>query len=350
MLDNEVLSLAKEVTEYSLDAFEEGVAEELRQSSVSVNDIMIELNRFEEMYRDYYSLVKQKRKFKGSNNDNKATLDRLRHEIQNRQITVYEQFFKFQNAFNAYFKQKIQMVFVTNDNGMKLVVADNDLKHTIMNQYGTLEYTIKDTEQQILKNTKYDSASLDRAAVSVYDRWDKAKQDAINSGRKRQAGLPILWKVAGAIDGRIVNNKGTIAEAYANFYLNSIELNGSDLEYNVATYVTDPDYGMASVDNTMGFALGDVGRAHMQYAIKSERAGLAGMHRVYQFIAKIKKELAAIGASEQGGDEALIQRLKERFIDEELRKTNKVKQIQSIVGDNIQEKYDSLIKLLNLPE
>lgn len=350
MWDDEILSLSKEVTEYSLDAFEDGVAEVLHQSSVSVGDIMIELNRFEEMYRDYYSLVKQKRKFKGSNSDNKATLDRLRRDIQDKQITVYEQFFKFQNAFNTYFKQKIQMVFVVNDNGMKLVVADNDLKHAVMNQYGTLEYTIKDTEQQILKNTKYDSASLDRAAVSVYDRWDKAKQDAINSGKKRQAGLPILWKVAGSIDGRIVNNKGTIAEAYANFYLNSIELSGSNLEYDVATYVTDPQYGMASVDNTMGFALGDVGRAHMQYAIKSERAGLAGMHRVYQFITKIKKELAAIGVSEQGGDEALIQRLKERFVDEEIRKTNKVKQVQNIVGDNIQEKYDSLIKLLNLSE
>lgn len=350
MWDDAVLSLSKEMTEQSLDAFEEGIEKVLRQSSVSVSDVMIELNRFEEMYRDYYSLVKQKRKFKGSKSDNKATLGRLRREVQDKQIAVYEQFFKFQNAFNTYCEQKIQMVFVTNDNGMKLVVADNDLKHTIMNQYGTLEYTIKNTEQQILKNTKYDSASLDRAALSVYDRWDKAKQDAINAGRKHSAGLPILWKVAGAIDGRIVNNKGTIAEAYANFYLNSIELSGSDLEYDVASYVTDPKYGMASVDNTMGFALGDVTRGHIQYAIKSERAGLAGMHRVYQFIAKIKKELAAMGASEQGGDKAVIERLKKRFIEEELEKTNKVKQVQNIIGDNIQEKYDSLIKLLNLPE
>lgn len=348
MWDDEVLSLSKEVSEYSLEAFEQGVAEVLQTSAVSVADIMIELNRFTELYGKYYDLVKQRRKLKGSNSDNKSVLDRLKRDIQNQQIEVYNQFFKFQNAFNTYFGQKIQMVFVVNDNGMKLVVADNDLKHTIMNQYGTLEYTIKNAEQQILKNMSYDSASLDRAATSVYERWDKAKQDALNSGRKRQVGLPILWKVAGSYDGRIVNNKGTIAEAYANFYLNSIELNGSDLEYDVATYVTDPEYGMASVDNTMGFALGDVSRSHMQYAIKSERAGLAGMHRVYQFIIKIKKELAALGASGQN-DEALINRLKERFIDEELKKSNKVKQIQNIVGDNIQEKYDSLIKLLNLP-
>jgi hypothetical protein len=90
MWDDAVLSLSKEVAEYSLDAFEEGVAEVLRSSVISISDVMIELNRFEEMYRDYYSLVKQKRKLKGSSGDNKATIDRFRRDIQNKQITVYE--------------------------------------------------------------------------------------------------------------------------------------------------------------------------------------------------------------------------------------------------------------------
>ena len=279
---------------------------------------------------------------KKQSGDNVTALASLKQEIIKEQKTVYEQFFRFQDIFNDFFNQRIQMVFITDDK--KLVLMDNDLSHVVTNQYGSLEYALTDTKQQILKNFEYDSSTLDKTASSVYERWDKAKKDAINRGVKKQAGLPILWKIAGNIDGRIVNNKGTIAEAYANFYLNSIEFAGKNLEYNVGTYVTDPQYGMASVDNKMGFAAGDISRGGIQYAIKSARAGLAGMHRVYQYIKKIKKELLALGAGTEG-DQMLI--------DELFKKVNSggnVKQVRQIVADKIETNYESLIQLLGLSE
>jgi hypothetical protein len=129
-----------------------------------------------------------------------------------------------------------------------------------------------------LRNFEYDSSKLDTTADCVYSRWETAKSEL-----GRSVGLPIVWKIGpNEYDGRKVNNKGTIAEAYANFYLNSVEFPSSDLEHNVGTYVLDDSYGMLSVDNTLGFAIGDISRGGTnQYAVKSNRAGLMGMHKVY---------------------------------------------------------------------
>ena len=315
-------TVAQAIATMSIAELEKVIAQEIPK--VPLKDVIIELEEFEKMYTQYRSMLIAKRKAKQLQSPNLAA---LRAQIEQEQQIVYEKFFIFQNKFNAYFGRKIQMLFVIPDNGIKLVLADNDLKHVVVNQYGSLEYQINDLSLTLLKENEYDSSLLDDTANSVYARWDAAKAKL-----KKSVGLPILWKIANGWDGRKVNNRGTIAEAYANFYINQVEFQG-DLEYRVGTYVCDGAHGMMSVDNTMGFALGDINRGHVQYAVKSQRAGLMGMHRVYQYIRSIRKMLG-----QNITDEALVSQLMEK-----VSQKGTVKQVTNLVATNIEQEYSHLI-------
>lgn len=323
MLDKSIsTAVANKVTEIGIQSLEKKIAQELPK--VPLSEVIVELEKFEKLYTAYRQMLVAKRKAKSLQSPNLAM---LRTQIQQEQTIVYEQFFIFQNKFNAYFGRKIQMLFVIPKDGIKLVLADNDLKHVVVNQYGSLEYQINDLSLTLLKENEYDSSLLDDTANSVYARWDAAKTKL-----KKSVGLPILWKTANGWDGRKVNNRGTIAEAYANFYINQVEFQG-DLEYRVGTYVCDGAYGMMSVDNTMGFVLGDIDRGHVQYAVKSQRAGLMGMHRVYQYIRSIRKMLG-----QNITDEALVSQLMEK-----VSQKGNVKQVTNLVTTNIEQEYAHLI-------
>jgi hypothetical protein len=66
-----------------------------------------------------------------------------------------------------------------------------------------------------------------------------------------------LWYLDGKWSGAKVTNKGSINEAYANFYINKFRqfiLPGVSHK-NVRTFVLT---GIGNVDNTSGFAIGDV--------------------------------------------------------------------------------------------
>ena len=104
-------------------------------------------------------------------------------------MPIYRTFFDFQNKFNLFFEQKIQMVFVyRNDIGeFQLGTSENDLSHVGLSEYGKLEYQMSNI-QTLIVNNDYDSKSLDETANSVYDRYRIAKQRM-----KKKAGIPIFW-------------------------------------------------------------------------------------------------------------------------------------------------------------
>lgn len=289
--------------------------------------VMNALNDFEQKYTEYKKLLIQKRQLKKSE---KVIPDELREEIKRWQEPIYSSFFNFQNLFNEYFNQIIKMVFVYKDNNNELTlgISENNLDNLIMNQYGKLSYDIKNLEKElILENEDYDSVLLDETANSIYERWDIAK-----STTGKSTWLPILWKIGEEWRGANVNNKGTIAEAYANFYLNKIIFSG-DLENRVEFYITDNKNGMFSVDNTLGFFIGDVNRGQVQYAIKSQGASPMGMARVYEYIKKIKNTLG-----QEASEENILEALKEKVSVE-----GRVKQVK-MLSENIEKTYQDLIK------
>lgn len=330
-MDKDIQAVAQQVTAYSLEEYEAGVRAELAESTVTSTAVVLAMNKFETAYSNYYALVLARRKAKALSQTDSAQALKLKIEAE--QSEVYKQFFQFQNIFNEYFNQKITMVFVDLEKH-QLTVADNDLSHVIQNQFGSLEYQINEASAALLKNFEYDSSRLDVTSDSVYQRWEAAKREL-----KRSVGLPIIWKIGpNEYDGRKVNNKGTIAEAYANFYLNSVELPSTNLEQNVGTFVVNEEYGMASVDNTLGFAIGDISRGGInQYAVKSNRAGLMGMHRVYQYVKKIKAELGT------GDDHALVKALMEK-----VSQPGTVKQVTHLASASIKKEAESLISILGL--
>ena len=318
--------LSEEIVEYSVEKLSEEVAQEVRGSAI-LSDLIIAMNNFEIAFDKYYNMKKQK-KIKKSQG---ADYTHIKIEMQRLEKDAYETFFIFQNLFNEYFLQIIQMTFVNRlPNGQfELLLFDNDMKHIRENEWGSLEYQIGETSK-ILKYefNEYDSSLLDETANEVYRRWDLAKIKAIKGRR------PILWNINGVWQGRTVNNKGTIAEAYANFYINKITFSGG-LDFRVGAYVTDEEYGMQAVDNTLGFFLGDVNSGNVQFAIKTDRAGPMGMYRVRQFITKIRKKV-----NEIENPELFMQQLKEK-----VKQTGKAKQVKDNLTGSLDQTFSDLIQL-----
>lgn len=325
---SEYYEIAQEAMKIGRQELENSIKQELKSSKINTKTVIQALNDFELLYKQYRALLSEKRRLK-SINPNSDNLSQIRETIKKFQLETYEKFFKFQNLFNEYFQQRIQMLFVyRNESGeFKLGLLENDLSHVIINKYGSLEYNV-DQIQSIMKLeiAEYDSTSLNETANEIYRRWDIAK-----SVYHKSVGLPILWHINGRWNGRKVNNKGTIAEAYANFYIHQIILEG-DIENRVQTYVIDKEYGMLSVDNTLGFVVGDINAGQIQYAVKSQRAGLMGMYQVYKSIQNIKNLLNS-GLEEEA--------LKKLF--EQTSQKGTVKQVQTL-SEHIEKEHDKLIE------
>lgn len=322
---DESQQLAGEITKYSLDELSENTANEVKGTTV-LNELMIAMSNFEKAFDDFYNVKIQKRRLKAQG----VNYTHVKEEMQRLEKIAYETFFIFQNLFNEYYEQIIQMTFVNrlSNGSFELVLFDNDMKHLVENEYGTLEYEMGEVSK-ILKYelNEYNSTLLDETANEVYYRWDCAKTKAVKGRR------PILWNTNGVWQGRTVNNKGTIAEAYANFYINKITFSG-DIESRVGFYVTNPEYGMQSVDNTMGFVLGDVSAGNVQFAIKTNRAGPMGMYRVRQFIRKLRQQLGQSSSSE-----VLIEELKKK-----VSQKGTAKQVQDNLSGSLDETFSDLIK------
>jgi hypothetical protein len=117
---------------------------------------------------------------------------------------------------------------------------------------------------------------LDATEQSIYSRWQIAKAHT-----KKTRYLPILWQTASGWAGAKVNNLGTIAEAYVNFYINQYVF-ASHLEENVGVYIMHPEYGAYAVDNASGFLIGDTSIGNIHFAVKKESASPMNLKKVYQ--------------------------------------------------------------------
>lgn len=300
--------------------------------AVTTTQVMEALEIFEKEYTKYHELVKIKRSLK----KNKQDISSIRQEIYSMERELYEKFFNFQNLFNAYYNQKIVMTYVYHDeNGnFQVGLSDNNLSHVVENQYQSLEYSINGIEDMLkLEAEEYDSTLLDETANSVYDRWEIAK-----ARFKKSVGLPIFWRKDDGEWGRAkINNRGTIAEAYANFYINKIPFTGiGGLENRVGFYITDSKNGMLSVDNTLGFFLGDVtadNEQSVQYAVKTQRAGLMGMYQINKYIQQIKKDFKNANGAE------FLSAFKEKVT-----QPGKVKQVTTNLSKYLEKDLDNLLK------
>ena len=119
---------------------------------------------------------------------------------------------------------KIMYVYMDPLTGaITLSVEDNTIELLQINKnYKSVQYHLNSI-RNIFKMDDYDSTLLDATQQSIYARWQIAK-----SHTKKSQWLPILWKINNKWAGAKVNNLGTIAEAYVNFYIS---------KYNFSSYL-----------------------------------------------------------------------------------------------------------------
>lgn len=251
----------------------------------------------------------------------------------------------FQNSINAYYDQLVKIMYVYMDPETGEVILspqDNTTELLEVNEtYGSVQYHLKEIKKQFkFKQEDYDSTLLDATEQSVYARWNIAKK---HTGLNRF--LPILWKIGNTWEGAKVNNLGTIAEAYVNFYLAKYQFSNY-LEQNVKTYILGDEYGRygaASVDNMSGFLIGDTKllspmKRSIQFAVKKDTASPANMAEVYK---ETKKVIEAADFTEQ---------LSKRFIDVEKGKAkqNQVKKLSESIEDTYEDLIQDLQKELKI--
>lgn len=281
--------LANEIVAISISELIQGAQEELATAETSEIQVLLAMKNFQRAYEAYLDYLLRYRAVK---KNKVAVLPNFIAEKNRLEEEAYVAFFDFQNLFNEFFKQRIQMIYVVEGaNGRELVLVDNDMSDIVRNQWGGLSYQVNQIER-VLRWSKdeYDPSSLDNTANEVFRRWDIAMER-----HSKTSWLPILWKFGKTWSGAFVNNKGSLNEAYANFYINQFYFKFG-MEKNVSIYVTDQQYGVAAVDNTGGFVIGDVTYTNnnntseyqntIQFAIKGKNAGPMGMAAVYKSIVK----------------------------------------------------------------
>ena len=246
-----------------------------------------------------------------------------------------EAFDDFQNKINLYYNQMVKVMYVWMDRSsgkVTLSAIDNNISALAISKYGSVEYRLKELKN-IFEIEDYDPAFLNAAEQSIYARWNIAR------GRYRNNRyLPILWQINGVWGGAKVNNLGTIAEAYVNFYLNKYEFS-KFLGQDVAIYILHPTYGAVAVDNASGFLIGDTSIGNIQFAVKKETASPMNLKKVYNLTQEILSE-----------EVFNIDRFWEVFHDQELERvqTEGKGQAKQIIGKDLEEAVDNLKKLYEL--
>ena len=260
--------------------------------------------------------------------------NRSRHLKQWAELEVVrEKFDDFQNAINAYYNQLVKIMYVYTDPKTGAVTLSSEENSSsllsINKDYKNVQYHLNSIKNKF-KLTDYDSSILDATEQSIYSRWQIAK-----SVTKQNRFLPILWKINGVWAGAKINNLGTIAEAYVNFYLAKYEFSKS-LEQDVQTYILHPSLGAASVDNMSGFLVGDTSalNGRVQFAVKKDTASPIRLKTIYE---EVKKIIYA--------DDFDIDILWNRFVNIEKQKSkkNQVKKLST----EIEKTYESLIAELD---
>lgn len=318
--------IATQVQSIALQEFINGAEEELNTSSITTYQVIQSMDAFKVAY-DQYDLLRKN--IKKQQKKGFQQLPGLIAEKDRLQEIAYEKFFIFQENFNNYFGQHMQMIFVTED--LELILIDNSLADLSRNKWGRLSYMTENIKKGIIleADEDYDPSSLKRTATEVYRRWDIA----IATHFKRQH-LPILWRSGGRWMKAMVNNKGTIAEAYANFFINKILFLAS-MEENVGHYVMDEAHGMRAVDNTSGFFVGDVQQGDnvtVQFGVKANLASPMGMGQVNRLITQLSSFLHSNMTAHWALEE----------IKKKISVQGKWKQVSEAVEVNLDKKIDEL--------
>lgn len=300
--------------------------ENITELRPKVEEIRQAAQDFIQNYRYYEAQVKKE--FQGKSNKT------MRHHLDNVLFDkkVREKFDIFQNLINLYFHQAVKVAYVYFDPKQQyqavIALIENDGTGLEINSlYNKVEYNLNEINL-ILKDDTYDSTLLDAAQKSIYARWQIAKK---HIGRGTY--LPILWFIDNEWGGAMVNNLGTIAEAYVNFYVNKYEFYKT-LEENVRIYILHPEYGAASVDNASGFLIGDVKIGNVALAVKKQSARPMNMKKIVEFTEDILK---------QGFSESSINLFKERWVDIEKEKARKA-QVKNHIDKKIEATSLSFVK------
>lgn len=270
-----------QVAVQSLSAAEQIAAQNIVEATAG--EVIASMLKFRESFKEYYRLYQAKSAFKGKlkSNDFNLYTTYNRDDFVEARRRAYVDFIDFQNKYNSYYGQVVKLVYVSRseDNNFAMTVFDNNLEHVGQR---TAKYYFGAVKQvfEYDKQTEYDSTWLNLVAQEVNRRWSIA----LEKHPGRYAWLPLLWKID-RWDGVKVNNRGTIAEAWATMYIHQFEFqNQGDLEASVEEFAVS---GMGSVDNALGFFKGDtcgLTYDNVQYAIKSEEASLGGMTQVGHWV------------------------------------------------------------------
>lgn len=231
-------------------------------------------------YINYY----EERKMLGTNTELKEAV----LEYQKVLMSIEKSFIEVQMALGELYGYKVKMLFVDRDEAGDLVLYESEpsidfLKGNPYANERTLIYDFQKIRKDQFRLQQQASAALQSTGQEVYNRYELSRQLLKDTTylSKRSNGIVYWLKNSGKYEMYWVNNKGTIAETFATFYVHSFVFAGSNMEKNIATFVTHKKFGMISVDNASGVFLGDTSRNRTQYHIKGLNATPASMTNLY---------------------------------------------------------------------
>ena len=332
----DISEICDEVASITQDEF----LESLKEIEVSFTQVVNDMKLFINAVNDYNTqldinnnIINQKQNIKNIESFNLEQQENKK-KLQIFEENIYKTLFDFQNSFNLYYKQYIQMIFVTPEGELKLV--DNTVGELTRNdKYQKLQYLDSQIKGITLTNSKdFNPAGLFKTYNESIYRWSVAA-----SVHTRKTFLPIMWKNGGDWQWVFVNNTGTLAEAYVNFYLHKEEINPGGTDPNVAEFVTNTNYGAASVDNARGFGRGDVEiRTNMYnvlFGVKKDMASPLGWKQLYKDIINITNGLETV-------NEEVLDKIKEKVSSDGAKN-----QVKNTTKNFIQSEIDKLIEIFN---
>ena len=200
---------------------------------------------------------------------------------------------KFQHKLNLFLGQQIKTIYVYRGKKGEVVLAEIDSNQVVQEDAvrHTMRYTNKSTIMQAVDTSRKktttaeinESHNLKLTYRETIYRANQFKKKISLANRNHDKGeqlkrqIIIMWKSGGDWQRMTVSSMGHINEAHAAFYLNkAFQLFQQDIESNVGTFMTHPNYGVGAVDNISGLLQGDVNIGQTAYAIKSAGATVLG--------------------------------------------------------------------------